>query len=97
MEASAAAGKVRIAVQDDGPGMSPEVQQRLFEPFFTTKAMRGGTGLGLSMCRKIAERHGGTLEAESQAGQGTLMTLLLPVERDPTEPPEGAPGHPTEG
>ena len=95
VEASVLAGAVRIAVRDDGPGMSAEVQQRLFEPFFTTKATRGGTGLGLSICRKIAERHGGALEVESQVGQGTVMTLVLPVEREPAQSEEGAPGHPT--
>ena len=78
VEASADVGSVKIAVRDDGPGMTAEVRGRLFEPFFTTKHSGGSTGLGLSICRQIAEGHGGTLEVESEPGQGTVMTLVLP-------------------
>jgi two-component system, NtrC family, sensor histidine kinase HydH len=49
----------------------------LFEPFFTTK--QNGTGLGLAVTRRIIEEHNGVIQAESQSGQGTTFTLLLPV------------------
>ena len=78
MEVSADTEAVRVAVNDDGAGMAPEVRERLFEPFFTTKDEGHGTGLGLSMARQIAESHGGTLEVDSEEGRGTTMTLTLP-------------------
>jgi two-component system sensor histidine kinase AtoS len=67
---------VIIEVEDNGPGISPEVQQRLFEPFFSTKSE--GTGLGLPISARIIAAHGGVLEFESQVGQGTIFRILLP-------------------
>lgn len=61
-------GRVQFEVQDRGPGIAPEVAERLFTPFFTTRA--DGMGLGLSLCRTVVEQHGGTLEHESPAGDG---------------------------
>ena len=80
VEASATDGNLRVVVQDDGGGMSPEVQQQLFEPFFTTKEGGRGTGLGLSICKQIVEAHGGRLEVDSREGEGTRMAVLLPIE-----------------
>ncbi|MGZ8471859.1 MAG: sensor histidine kinase, partial [Gemmatirosa sp.] len=72
---------LRIVVEDDGPGIAPDVLPRLFEPFFTTKPVGVGTGLGLSVSLGVAERHGGTLEAENRApfGSGARLTLSLPL------------------
>jgi len=73
------AGALCVVVRDDGPGIAPEVQDRLFEPFFTTKGAGEGSGLGLSICRQIAQAHGGSLTAESTFGQGATFTLRLPI------------------
>ena len=58
---------VEISVSDTGVGIPPESLERIFRPFYTTK--RGGTGLGLSLCRRIIRQHGGTLTVESKAGK----------------------------
>ncbi len=70
---------VRTSVQDDGPGIAEENRSRLFEPFFTTKAPGEGTGLGLSMCYDIVDRHGGKLHFETELGAGTCFMLDLPL------------------
>jgi len=72
-------GAVVVRVRDDGPGMDSDVKARLFEPFFTTKTAGRGTGLGLSMCQRIVEEHGGRIAIESEPGQGTCVTVRLPV------------------
>ncbi|NJD57759.1 MAG: PAS domain S-box protein [Nitrospirae bacterium] len=64
-----------IVVQDAGPGISAANQEKIFEPFFTTK--KGGTGLGLPICRKLVEDHDGTLDIQSTGGAGTTVTLQL--------------------
>lgn len=70
--------EVALSVSDTGPGMPPEEQARLFEPFFTTKGT--GTGMGLFSCRRIVEEeHGGTIEVDSRVGEGTTVTVRLPV------------------
>ena len=67
-----------IRVQDDGPGVRAESRSQLFEPLFTTKAT--GTGLGLTICRQVLERHGGTIELLEEADRsGALFRILLPV------------------
>ena len=66
-----------LRVLDSGPGIPPEVRERLFEPFFTTK--HRGTGLGLATARRILEAHGGTIELECPPSGGTLAMLRLPV------------------
>ncbi len=68
-------GGVRIVVQDRGCGMSADVLRRTFEPFFTTKAR--GTGLGLPICRKIVEAHGGKIAIASEPGAGTEVAVDL--------------------
>jgi signal transduction histidine kinase len=62
---------------DTGKGMTPEVLARIFRPFFSTKP--GGTGLGLATTRRIIQAHGGTIDAQSEAGRGTKFTVRLPV------------------
>jgi signal transduction histidine kinase len=72
---------VRVRVVDDGPGIDPAIRHQLFSPHFTTKHGRVsfGSGLGLSICRQIAEAHRGTIELTSDHG-GTVATVVLPVD-----------------
>jgi signal transduction histidine kinase len=70
-------GGVAFTVSDSGPGIPPEDLARVFEPYFTTK--EGGTGLGLAIAQRIAEEHGGRLEAASPPGGGAALTLTLPA------------------
>ncbi len=67
-----------IRISDTGSGISPENMLKIFDPFYTTKAERGGTGLGLSIARKIVANHNGTIQAVSDPGQGTTITITLP-------------------
>jgi signal transduction histidine kinase/ActR/RegA family two-component response regulator len=71
--------RVRLAISDDGLGMDDNTRRRLFEPFFTTKQPTGGTGLGLSVVYGIVQAHGGTIEVESEPGQGATLNLFFPV------------------
>lgn len=68
---------VEISVSDTGEGIPPDLLEKIFRPFYTTK--RGGTGLGLSLCRRIISQHGGTLTAESEAGKGSRFVIRLPL------------------
>lgn len=68
-----------ISVEDDGPGISPEVLPRLFQAFATTRAGKGGTGLGLYISREVAQRHGGTLDAQNRPEGGARFVLRLPL------------------
>ena len=72
--------QVEVVIADDGPGMSEEVLSRAFEPFFTTKQVGQGTGLGLSIAYGIVMRHHGKLTLASRPGEGTTVTLRLPIE-----------------
>jgi len=71
-------GRVKLWVQDTGPGVRPEHAKRIFEPFFTTKPEGQGTGLGLSICYQIAEEHGGTIRLEPRDERGACFALELP-------------------
>jgi signal transduction histidine kinase len=76
--------EVLIQVIDNGPGIPDKLLPRIFEPFFTTKgtARKGeakGTGLGLAICKEIVEHHKGRIEVESEVGQGSTFTIVLPV------------------
>lgn len=62
-----------ITVQDNGEGILPEVQDKIFVPFFTTKT--SGSGIGLSLCKQIMNRHGGNITVQSIVGQGSCFTL----------------------
>ncbi|MBX3185844.1 MAG: GAF domain-containing sensor histidine kinase [Labilithrix sp.] len=66
-----------VAVEDDGPGMPKEVEQKIFEPFFTTKGSEG-TGLGLAMVYATMQRHGGTITLDTAPGEGTRIRLWFP-------------------
>jgi signal transduction histidine kinase len=78
-------GLLGLAVEDDGPGIPPEVRPRVTDPFFTTKPEGEGTGLGLAVCRAVAESHGGELGFDFPA-RGTVVTLWLPASRPPAGP-----------
>ncbi len=69
---------VEISVSDEGTGIPADLCERIFEPFFTTKPVGEGSGLGLSMVYGFIEQSGGTLSVESEVGQGTRFTMLLP-------------------
>ncbi len=68
-----------VEVCDDGPGMPPEVRERIFEPFYTTKPPGSGTGLGLHISHNVVVRHGGRIEVRSQPGE-TCFEVSLPRE-----------------
>lgn len=68
---------VYLRVTDNGKGIPPDKMSRIFQPFFTTKGSKG-TGLGLSMTKKYIEDMGGKIEVQSQVGQGTTFTIILP-------------------
>lgn len=69
---------VLVRVKDEGVGMTPEILERSTEPFFSTRHDSGGSGLGLSICRSIIADHGGSLQFESEPGQGTTIHVKLP-------------------
>ncbi|MEM6451811.1 MAG: response regulator [Cyanobacteria bacterium P01_D01_bin.105] len=76
----AQAKNVSIWIADNGPGISPNIQDRIFDPFFTTKAVGEGTGLGLSISHQIVTaQHGGLLKCYSVPGQGAKFLIELPV------------------
>ncbi|MEW5912189.1 MAG: hybrid sensor histidine kinase/response regulator [Thermodesulfobacteriota bacterium] len=72
------AGEVCLQVADNGPGLEPEAVERIFEGFYSSKGA-AGTGLGLMVCAKTAQEHGGRVEYDNQPGQGAVFRLLLPA------------------
>jgi len=83
--------EVLIRIRDDGVGIPKEDLPRVFEPFFTTKQSGVGTGLGMGICRRIVENHGGRIALSSEVGAGTEVTVRLPT-RDRPSMEEGTPG-----
>jgi signal transduction histidine kinase len=75
------AGQVWVCVADNGCGIPRDKIKQIFDPFFTTKPVGQGTGLGLSVSYSIVRRHGGSIEVDSEVGQGTRFTVHLPVRR----------------
>ena len=74
---------LRLAVQDNGPGIADHVLKRLFEPFLTTKPRGKGTGLGLSLCKRIVEQLDGTITACNLPEGGARFEILVPaMDRD---------------
>ncbi|MBI5743113.1 MAG: HAMP domain-containing protein [Elusimicrobia bacterium] len=78
---------VRIDVEDTGCGMPKETAEKIFAPFFTTKAR--GTGLGLAVVKKVADRHKGRVEVTSVVGKGTCFKLFIPILQNPPPAPGG--------
>ncbi|MDD5641505.1 MAG: DUF3365 domain-containing protein [Syntrophales bacterium] len=74
------ARQVRIVFWDNGAGIAPEIMGRIFDPFFTTKKTGEGTGLGLAVSYGIVKDHGGDIQVESEPGQWTRFTIMLPLE-----------------
>jgi len=72
------ASELRVEIEDTGPGISPEIADKLFEPF-ATHGKSHGTGLGLSICKKIIADHGGEISVRSEAGHGAIFAFTLPL------------------
>ena len=70
-------GRVALEVADSSPGVPAGEAESIFEPFYTTK--EGGAGLGLAVCRRIAEEHGGALTCRSAGERGAVFRLELPA------------------
>jgi two-component system sensor histidine kinase FlrB len=81
LRAARLGGRLHLAVVDDGPGISADVRARLGEPFFTTKEK--GSGLGLSIVRRVAESHGGRLMVDSRPGEGVRLRSSCRLIRRP--------------
>ncbi|MEK3854728.1 sensor histidine kinase [Cytobacillus sp. FSL H8-0458] len=77
LSAKSNSNQTQIIIEDNGPGMTEETLNKLFLPFYTTKEK--GTGIGLSICRKIIEEHNGRITAHSRLSQGSVFTIELPV------------------
>jgi signal transduction histidine kinase len=75
---------VEVSVADNGPGIAPELHEKIFEQFFTTR--EGGLGMGLAISRSIVEAHEGRLSVESEPGQGSVFRFTLPAARVPLAP-----------
>ena len=70
---------VFIAISDTGMGIKEEDLEKIFEPFFTTKEKEQGTGLGLSLCKRLIEANAGKIEVDSKVGKGTTFTIMIPI------------------
>lgn len=88
------AGFWRVSIRDQGQGIADADQAQLFEPFarvaVETKGDVGGAGLGLAFVRTVAERHGGSVEVQSELGAGSVFTLCLPIAPESQDPQEAA-------
>jgi len=82
----------RFSVRDDGPGVAPEAREKIFQPFRRLAKGHDGAGLGLAICRKIVEAHGGRIGCESTPGSGATFFFTLPAAGEPgTRPTSPAP------
>ena len=69
---------VRLVVEDTGTGIAPDIRQRVFHPFFTTKKAGEGTGIGLTVVKRLTEEHGGYVRVKTEVGKGTSFILDFP-------------------
>ena len=76
---------VTATIADSGPGISAQHLTKIFDPFFTTKGQGEGSGLGLTVARRILRKFGGDVRIESHEGQGTTCIVTLPILSGPTE------------
>ena len=79
-------GEVVVKIKDNGPSIPDDVRGRIFEPFFTTKEGATGTGIGLAICHRILEAHGGKIKLENTPGGGTTFVVRLPVMNETPAP-----------
>ena len=79
IETALQAEQVHISFRDTGSGIPEGNLSRIFDPGFTTKGVGVGTGLGLSICYQIIKAHRGEIKVESEVGQGTTFTVILPT------------------
>jgi signal transduction histidine kinase len=80
VSARAGVNSVAVSITDDGPGIAPDLMDRIFDPFFTTKPVGQGTGLGLDIARRLARRHGGDIDVESNVrDRRTEFRVELPI------------------
>ncbi len=77
VQAGTSRKNLTLTISDEGVGIAPETISRIYEPYFTTKA--NGSGLGLSIARRIVEAHGGDLSVTSEVGQGSSFHVTLPI------------------
>lgn len=71
--------EIEIRIKDNGTGIPPDVIESIFNPFFTTKDPNQGTGLGLALCADIIRQHGGAISVDTEPGEFTEMTILIPI------------------
>jgi signal transduction histidine kinase len=82
-EIDPAADRVRLTFADQGSGIAPEDLAKIFQPYFTTKDV--GIGLGLAITERIIKEHGGEIRVASAPGEGTMFTVLLPLQTEQQE------------
>ena len=85
LDASSSQEYVKVIIKDNGPGISPEIQEKMFDAFFTTKSVGKGTGLGLAISYKIVAKHHGTIKVNSEPATGTEFVISLPVQFESVE------------
>ena len=79
-------GWVEIRITDTGTGIPEEIRNKIFDPFFTTKEIGKGTGQGLALAYTVVvEKHGGTIEVETETGKGSTFIVRLPLEEQTSE------------
>jgi signal transduction histidine kinase len=83
IDAAVSDSRCRLTVDDNGIGFEEKYAERIFQMFerLHGRGAYEGTGIGLAICRRIAERHGGTIEARSKTGEGSTFTVTLPVKQ----------------
>ncbi len=81
---------IEIGIADTGVGLPASEFERIFDPFYTTKEAGKGTGLGLSVSYDIIKRFGGDIKVASEPGEGTIFTVILPVQPEPSKEPQHA-------
>ncbi len=93
VETSISEGKIKIVVQDSGPGIPEDLLRNIWDPFFTTKGPGQGTGLGLPITQRIIENHEGTISVRNISGGGAQFTIAFPIEKPEKSPSPEAPRH----
>jgi signal transduction histidine kinase len=87
LRSDCSSGELRVEVEDQGPGIPDTELPQVFERFYRLAGVeQPGSGLGLSIAQTIAEAHGGRIEAESQPGEGTRMSFVLPLVQEGSQP-----------